>query len=236
MNVAYLIIGGLVIIGLGYGLKRFGLYRFRYSPSAIVRFGHAWGRVTDRYVALRALNTVFYILGMLVTISGVSLGVSHVVRPDSQKVAAPAIRPVIPDALDETELLRLVNAERTKHGLHELKEDIHLNAIARERLDDMVKNQYYAHISPKGLYFYDLMDSHMLHADYACENLNLEFTTDERIYLETWHTSTKGHRECMLRPDVTAAGYAVGEYGETPETKIYIAVAIHATPVSQKSR
>lgn len=235
MYVAYLIVGGLIVVGLGYGLKRLGLYRFRYSPSAIVRLGHAWGRFTDRSAILRALNTMFYITGMLVTLTGLTLAVSNVVRPENKQAQAPALRPAVVKDFDENELLRLVNAERKKHGLRELKEDTRLTKVAQERLDDMVKNQYYAHISPNGMFFYDLMKNHMLHADYACENLNLEFTTDESVYIQSWHTSTKGHRECMLQSDATAAGYAVGEYGETPETKIYIAVAIHATPVTKKT-
>ena len=48
----------------------------------------------------------------------------------------------------EQEVVRLVNAERAKHGLAALTEDWELSRVARYKSQDMHDNRYFAHNSP----------------------------------------------------------------------------------------
>jgi uncharacterized protein YkwD len=212
--------------------KRYDMKKLKNIPLTVVRMGKAWGQTTDRHIALRSLNTFFYITGMLVVLTGTTFGLLSLIpqKPTPAKVT----QTEVPDTvLSASEILRLVNKERKANKLHELNEDTRLNAIAQQRLDDMVKNQYYAHVSPNGKYFYELLPEHMITAKYSCENLDIEFTLDERVYVNNWLNSTRGHRECMLNSEVTSAGYAAGLFSVTSETKIYLVVAIHTTSISK---
>ena len=51
-----------------------------------------------------------------------------------------------PPTVDE--LLRLVNEERAKVSVAPLVIDARLNQSAQKKADDMVKNNYFAHVSP----------------------------------------------------------------------------------------
>ena len=48
----------------------------------------------------------------------------------------------------EAEVIRLVNIERTRYGLSELKEDWQLSRVARYKSRDMRDNKYFSHTSP----------------------------------------------------------------------------------------
>lgn len=200
-------------------------------PSAAVRLGKAWGKTTDRFTVLRWLNTFFYLTGMAVILAGATLGLINLVKP------APIPLPVIyfqaDDTLDARQLLDLVNKERKARNLKELNEDTRLSAIAQQRLEDMIQNQYYSHMSPSGSYFYDLFPSQLIKADYSCENLDVQFTVDEGKYVNDWLHSSKGHKECMLNSDATSAGYAVGLFNQDKNSRIYLVVGIHSSSISK---
>ncbi len=51
--------------------------------------------------------------------------------------------------VQEQQILSLVNAERARMGLPAYKLDSRLSAIARAKSNDMVKNRYFAHQSPR---------------------------------------------------------------------------------------
>lgn len=127
------------------------------------------------------------------------------------------------------EIFRLVNAERYVRNLPELEMDPNLTALARERARDMSLNNYYSHTDSEGRSFDDLFSKYRISSEYACENLGLEFTHDETVFLDSWLQSTEGHRECLLNPDVGIAGYAIGKLKNGPGFDNYIVVGIHAT-------
>jgi uncharacterized protein YkwD len=97
----------------------------------------------------------------------------------------------------------------------------------------MVNRQYYAHKNPDGKIFFDLMAEGGYATQYACENLSLEPSKQESASYDSWLTSTHGHKECMLRTEVTRAGYASRKMYDIPTSKgmtaYYLVVAIHAT-------
>jgi uncharacterized protein YkwD len=90
----------------------------------------------------------------------------------------------------------------------------------------MVANDYYAHKSPSGKYFDDLMDRDKLKYDFACENLDLAFQGNIETYISDWMTSTKGHRECLLSGKVSKIGVATQAMPVTGASDSMIATAI----------
>lgn len=132
--------------------------------------------------------------------------------------------------LNSSEVFRLVNAERSIRNLPELSVDPVLQAVAKQRAEDMSTNVYFGHKSPKGLHFDDLIAAHGFSAGYACENLALEFSKNEAIYVDLWLLSKTGHRQCMLNKDVRRAGYAVASLNDLQGFEAYIVVGVHAAP------
>lgn len=232
MHISALIIVGSLAIAAG--LLVYLLYKklLREIPGVIFRFGKTWGRTTDSYRVLRVLNTIFYITGMTVILAGIIIGISRYTKPFPLPTPPVAVQQT-DDILDPNEILKLVNSERKKHGLKELVSDPDLTAVAQERVNDMVQNQYYAHLNLQGKFYYQLFAAHGFKTGYSCENLDVEFTLDERQYIDDWLLSTKGHRECLLNIDVTKAGYAIGDFsnsGGHSTMQSYIVVGIHAAP------
>lgn len=233
MHISVLIINGSLAIAAG--LLGYLLYKklLRKIPGVIFRFGKTWGRTTDRYRLLRVLNTVFYITGMTVILASIIIGIGRYTKPSPPPPTPPVAVQPADDILDPNEILKLVNSERKKHGLKELVSDPGLTAIAQERVNDMVQNQYYAHLNLQGKFYYQLFAAHGFKTGYSCENLDVEFTLDERQYIDDWLLSTKGHRECLLNKDVTKSGYAVGNFsnsGGHSTMQSYVVVGIHAAP------
>lgn len=140
-----------------------------------------------------------------------------------------------PNAPDPNEILNIVNAERAANGMLPLVANEQLEAIAKLRAKDMVNNSYYAHLSPDGKYYYQLMDEQGLNATYSCENLAFEFTQNSRKYTDSWLNSAKGHRTCMLNSATIEAGYAAIKVPAESQSGVsqpsYIVVAIHSTEI-----
>lgn len=168
---------------------------------------------------LVSIATVLFVLQMPVQLA------ESAKSPEQVKFSAPAGIP------DPNEIFALVNKERIAIGLTPLQPNSSLANIANQRAQDMAARRYYAHKNPDGLYFYDYF-SYQENSKYACENLDLAFTTNVGSYVEDWMNSTSGHRECMLNADIKAAGYAAAPFetvdGYGVKTQSYIIVAIHS--------
>ena len=102
----------------------------------------------------------------------------------------------------------LVNQTRSANNVSTLIRSPELDAIAEARAQDMKSRVYYAHKSPDGRYFNNLMDEKQLPYTFACENLNINETTDPDYFVKSWLNSP-AHKDCMLRNGHTKAGYAV---------------------------
>lgn len=139
---------------------------------------------------------------------------------------------VLPDTPDPNEVLRLVNAERTKYGLPELQADKTLGKVAALRAADMNEGSYYAHKNPDGRYYFHYFKDVNLKSGYSCENLDLILVPDESVAVREWQASLRGHRECMFDQRPTKAGYAVVKLDANNQVKsdasAYVVVAIHA--------
>ena len=119
-----------------------------------------------------------------------------------------------------------INRVRYENGVSPLAIDEALSKIASSRTTDMTTNNYYAHQSPNGTYFSDLMKQDGISYDFACENLDLAFSGAESTYVADWMASTKGHRECLLNAKVTKVGVATGAMSVTGASTSTIATAI----------
>jgi uncharacterized protein YkwD len=110
-----------------------------------------------------------------------------------------------------------------------------LGELAAMRASDMVSRQYYAHKNPDGKYYYDYFSAKDISTDYSCENLDLVIAPSPEIAVNEWLASTKGHRDCLVRADLTQAGYATSKLTILDhlggQTTAYVVVAIHSTEV-----
>jgi uncharacterized protein YkwD len=141
--------------------------------------------------------------------------------------------PVAVGLPDPNAVFDAVNQTRVTNGLPSLQKDATLSRIAQQRAMDMQQNSYYAHKSPDGKFYYDLLYEQQIGFNYSCENLDLQFTTTPNDYVSDWMNSNKGHRECLLNDSINRAGYAValvntGSYTAN-NVPTYIIVAIHTS-------
>ncbi len=118
------------------------------------------------------------------------------------------------DATSETEMVTLVNNERTKRGLSQLRVDTAIVNVARAHSRDMFINRYFSHIDPQG---HDAKDR-MIAAgiSFSIVGENLAYAPD----VTTAHTglmNSEGHKENILSTDWHRIGIGIidsGAYGE----------------------
>lgn len=138
------------------------------------------------------------------------------------------------DAPNVNIISSLVNIERAGHGLKPLVKDSVLTMVAQQRAHDMATRGYYAHKNPDGRYFYDQLDQQGYTYLFGCENLGLEFDILPSTYINAWMNSVGGHKDCLLNPVISRAGYAAIKLPSTGSTTIsdpaYIVVAVYANP------
>ena len=100
----------------------------------------------------------------------------------------------------EEEVVRLVNEEREKHGLQPLQISEKLMKTAREKSDDMVKNNYASHTDPNGY--------NMAKELNIAENIHgVSSTPDSAVY--NWLDSKQGHKENILNPNLKYTGVGI---------------------------
>lgn len=113
----------------------------------------------------------------------------------------------------ETQMIGLVNKERTSRGLKALTFDDNLRRIAIIHSDDMFKRGYFSHYSPEGKTVTDRAAA--ANIDYTVIGENLAYAPD----LITAHNglmNSPGHRANILSPDYTKIGIGIddgGDYG-----------------------
>lgn len=104
-------------------------------------------------------------------------------------------------------VIELVNASRNKEGLNDLGENKTLDKIARDKLEDMIKNNYFAHTSPKGATPWSWFEKEGYDYRYAGENLAINFLTAEGQH-KAWMESPT-HKKNIMNPQFLEIGVAV---------------------------
>jgi hypothetical protein len=104
-------------------------------------------------------------------------------------------------------VISLVNKARTAVNVAVLKKNDLLQKAAEEKAQDMIDNNYFAHISPQGKSPWDWINQSGYDYRYAGENLAINFTNakDEQ---QAWMDS-ESHRKNILNSDYNDTGVAV---------------------------
>lgn len=122
----------------------------------------------------------------------------------------------------ESEVVRLVNAERAKRGLSALKENWELSRIARYKSADMANKNYFSHTSPTYGSPFRMMESFGIRYSSAGENIAMGQRTPQEV-MNAWMNSP-GHRANILSPSYTqiGVGLAKNKSGRAYWTQMFI--------------
>ncbi len=132
--------------------------------------------------------------------------------------------------LVDSKIIFYTNQARLQYQLPPLKENNLLQQAAQNKLSDMVKNQYFDHVSPQGVSARDVIDSGGYKFIAIGENLALGGYSDEADLVNAWLASP-GHRENILSKNYTEIGVAV-VYTEFAGEMTWIAVQEFGRPAS----
>ena len=112
----------------------------------------------------------------------------------------------------EDEVVRLVNIERRKQGLNELKHNWELSRVARYKSEDMRNRGYFSHTSPTYGSPFQMIRSFGISYRTAGENIAKGQASPEAV-VRAWMNSS-GHRANMLNSSFTeiGVGYSSGNY------------------------
>ncbi len=135
-------------------------------------------------------------------------------------------------AITPKNIIELTNENRKALKLPLLKENPVLNQAAQVKAQDMLKNQYFAHISPSGTNAMMLMQSKGYYPKYGGENLAVHFSTAEET-TGGWMASPS-HRTNILNPQFTEIGIGIanGDFEGAPSTFV---VQFFGTPKQTKT-
>lgn len=118
------------------------------------------------------------------------------------------------DQQAESQMLILVNKERTARGLKEVVQGNSMRKVARAHCEDMFKRGYFSHYTPEGLSPFDRMAQADIDYDYAGENLalapNVQTAMDGLM-------KSPGHKANILSSNFGKLGVGVidgGIYGQ----------------------
>ena len=104
-------------------------------------------------------------------------------------------------------VIKLANKARTSLNIASLKKNDLLQQAAEEKADDMIRGNYFAHISPQGKSPWHWIEKNDYDYVYAGENLAMNFTTAEEEQ-SAWMKSPL-HRKNILNPKYNETGVAV---------------------------
>lgn len=122
-------------------------------------------------------------------------------------------RAALASEINEENILRLINKERTYRGIPSLEIDERLDKAAIRKTEDMINRNYFEHYA-FGLTPWNFITEAGYNYLYAGENLAMDFDTSEGM-VRSWMQSTT-HRNNILNPDFdeTGIGIVKGEYTE----------------------
>jgi len=104
-------------------------------------------------------------------------------------------------------IIVLTNDIRRQYNLPPVKENNLLDKAAREKAQDMLRNQYFNHYSPSGISPWHWMDVTGYDYHYAGENLAMNFFDSDEV-IKAWLNSPS-HRENLLNGQYQDMGVAI---------------------------
>ncbi len=135
----------------------------------------------------------------------------------TEVVATQAIVSVAPAPQPPTksELLRLVNAERSKNNVAPLVEDLRLDQSAQRKADEMTKDNNNSHIDPNGVHGYTYINDVGIYCKTDGENLYWGYTNEYKNTSKgavDWWISSKPHHEAMIDSNYSLTGFGISGY------------------------
>ncbi len=121
----------------------------------------------------------------------------------------------------ERKVIQLTNEVRRDHHLMPLERDTTLIDIARAHSDDMLKRNYFSHVSPDGKSIQDrIVPAYSRTLSRAGENIwsghgydYSDSTLMARVIVDSW-MSSPGHRANILNPNFNYLGVGVSAMGK----------------------
>jgi uncharacterized YkwD family protein/spore coat assembly protein SafA len=123
-----------------------------------------------------------------------------------QKLNVPSINDV---KAQENEVIRLVNVERSKHGLRPLAANWELSRVARYKSQDMINKNYFSHTSPTYGSPFKMMETFGIRFSAGGENIAYGQRTPTAV-MTSWMNSP-GHRANILSPTYTQIGVGLAK-------------------------
>lgn len=122
---------------------------------------------------------------------------------------------------EEGTMINLVNAARTAQGLKPLTKDDQLVQVARLKSQDLVKNNYFAHVSPTYGSPFDMLKKYGISYLYAGENLAKNTNASAA---HTALMNSPGHKANILNANFThiGIGIAAAKDGSKIYTQMFI--------------
>lgn len=110
---------------------------------------------------------------------------------------------------EASEVIRLVNVERSKNGLAPLKANAELSKVATVKAQDMIDKNYFSHTSPTYGSPFDMMKKFGINYTAAGENIAYGQKTPDEV-MNGWMNSS-GHRANILNSNFTEIGVGVAQ-------------------------
>jgi uncharacterized YkwD family protein/spore coat assembly protein SafA len=156
------------------------------------------------------------------------IGVSEIISANRQVTNPSMIYPgqklTVPNIDDvkklESEVVRLVNVERAKHGLAPLTQNWELSRVARYKSQDMKNKGYFSHYSPTYGSPFDMMKQFGFKFYTAGENIAMGQRTPQEV-MTGWMNSP-GHRANILKADFKEIGVGLARDGSMYWTQMFM--------------
>ncbi len=123
-------------------------------------------------------------------------------------------------AIYSSSILLLANEDREAVNVPDLVTNPLLEEAAQRKADDMVKNGYFAHVSPDGVTPWHWFQEVGYDYNYAGENLAVNFTDSEKVH-NAWMNSLY-HRSNILDMRFTEIGIATAEGRFNGKSTIFV--------------
>ncbi len=133
--------------------------------------------------------------------------------------------------LESSQIVELVNQQRTQYNLQNFQIDNKLNQAALLKANDMIQNNYWDHLSPNSQTPWQFITKAGYVYKYAGENLGKDYYKEEDL-VTAWMQSP-GHRANILNDKFTQAGIATIQGNINGKSSILV-VMLYATPFSDE--
>lgn len=141
-----------------------------------------------------------------------TLSVDSLINQVQQQISLPPplrVQDQTPESfLTKAGVIKWTNSQRAANGLPPLSEDTKLNAAALVKAQDMLAQQYFAHVSPSGTGAADLAKNAGYEFLAIGENLAMGDFANDQALVQAWMDSP-GHRANILNSRYTEIGAAV---------------------------